>query len=485
MVNFNLFGRKPPPVASVLDTASPPSLNGEVAKLGDTQFDRILTKTPAGYLFGELDWQAARGARHTLDTLEQATERRSDISHYVLSQSGDALVYGLFRNKSTEEDLRLPSRVHSAAHCFAKLVGAQHPNAALILHLPASAQRRDASRYVVVLVDGAPAVDTISDETGARNSLGSQDRTIWSDSPLDFPGCVEADFAWLSGGVSKGSRLTRIPINPWPVVAIGTSIVLAGAGWLWHHQVQKNKELQAAKAEQLAQDPVPKYLSALAREAPKMANHRADLVEMVQGIFERKVVVPGWSMASVTCTASAQNCTTQWSRRGGTFDDLRSAFPDDVLVPGVPDKAASAVASTPKGFVLPLLDSAQTQRTNAVRRINLLSQSERVEFTGLMAQTTAASVQWQTWKTAGMLVELKPAALWPQVPGVLPSFKHPQALVRGEMTLRQVPGPFLIEALQMSPGWINWDVVRAELSEGDMRSRLKFTVTGNYYAKAD
>jgi hypothetical protein len=490
MVNLNLFGKRAP-ITLAPDTQTPQGISvqgGKRALSGDAQFDRILTKTPAGYLFGDLAWQAARGAKHTLKTLEEATERRSDISHFVLFQSAGALVYGMFCNKSTEEDLRLPGRVHSAAHCFAKLVGTEHPNAALILNLPPSAQRRESSRYVVVLLDGVPSVDTICDEMGARNSLGSQDRAIWSDSPLDFPGCFAADFGWLCGGVSKGSRLARIPISPWPIVAIGLAIALAGVGWLWYHQVKKNKALQEAKATQLALDPVPKYLSALDREAPKMANHRADLTNMVQSIFERKVVVSGWSMAWVTCTASAQSCTTQWSRRGGTFDDLRSAFPDDLLLPAGPDKPASpASSSTQKTFTPAPLDGAQTQRKFNVNRINLLlpAQSGGLKFTDLMQQTMDASVQWQIWKTAGLLIEIKPAVLWPPVPGVSPSFKHPQALVRGEMVLRNVPGPFLLEALQMTPGWINWDVVRAEVSEGEMRSRLKFTVTGNYYAKAD
>ena len=60
-------------------------------------------------------------------------------------------------------------------------------------------------------------------------------------------------------------------------------------------------------------------------------------------------------------------------------------------------------------------------------------------------------------------------------------FEHPQALMSGAITLSEVPGPFVLEALRTAPDWISWESVRADIGDGDVVSRLKFKATGVYY----
>jgi hypothetical protein len=178
----------------------------------------------------------------------------------------------------------------------------------------------------------------------------------------------------------------------------------------------------------------------------------------------------------VDCGATQQQCALTWSRQGGTFDDIRDALPTQTLIP-----------FKPQGAPVPLLDAATTRVPWAVQRESLLTGPQAItplpSFDNAMADVMPLL---QMWRTAGLTIEIKPAALWPTLPGIPRELRHPSAVLRGDIVISGVPGPFIQEVLETAPPWIQWEGVRAELGDGgDMRGRLSFKATGIYYVSSN
>jgi hypothetical protein len=96
-----------------------------------------------------------------------------------------------------------------------------------------------------------------------------------------------------------------------------------------------------------------------------------------------------------------------------------------------------------------------------------------------------AGPQLQRWRTAAVVLELKRPALWPRVAEVPATFTHPAAVLAGDVDLHDVPGPFIVEALDSAPDFVSWESVRVDLGEGsDARGLLKFSATGVFYVAA-
>lgn len=433
------------------------------------EIERVLADTSAGPVIGGLSWRPPNGGKHSMRRLYEARNLTTDATHYVLLEADKAVVYGLYQPRASEERARLPKGVLSAAHCFAALVGHRSPNAALVLTVPASERRRDEKVYVVVLEDGVPVVDSLTSEMEARNALGSEDRPIWSDNPMSYPHCESVDFEWLASGVTKAARVTVIPMNPWPLIILTLFVVAAAAGWLL---IQKAKQAEARRKQleaAAANDPVPKYLAALALKAPTMAADREQFVAIVQGLFTLPVRVPGWSMVSVDCSVDARQCVSAWQRKGGTYDELRRARPGETLH-----------TVTAEGSAVPLFDLAKTVRGIQVERHSAIDPARPLPV--LDEAMTISGPLWQVWKTADISVEIKQPTLWPQAAGVPPAFVHPSALRSGSISISNVPGPFVVEALRAAPAWVSWETIHIDLGEGDAKARLKFKVSGKYYA---
>jgi hypothetical protein len=422
-------------------------------------------------LLGGLTWRPPSGGKHTMRSLHEASQLADISKHYVLFQSAQAVVYGLYGQRFTEESGRLPKGAISAAHCFAALVGQKSPNAALILNVPSSNERREAKIYVVVLEDGVPTLDLLTTETEARNALGAEDRPIWSDNPYSYPTAQTIDFQWLAQGASKAARVLPVPLNPLPFIVLTGCVALLAIGAFWTLHLKEQKKARELAQAQANSDPVPKYLLALEAAAPQMATNRDQVIHMIEYMLSSAVYVPGWSVKHIQCNARINTCTTAWDRKGGTFNDLYQALPHDELMT-LPESKAQP----------PLLDEVQTTHTVAVDRVNFLAPPQP-PLSGFHTQSMAAAPLMQVWKTAGLLVDIKAPSLWPPFPGMPTHFAHPSAVQSGELSITAIPGPFIIETLQSAPSWVSWELIQADLNEGDMRSRLKFTAKGTYYAK--
>jgi len=189
-------------------------------------------------------------------------------------------------------------------------------------------------------------------------------------------------------------------------------------------------------------------------------------------MFAYSTWVPGWSLASAECSARLQACTRDWVRRGGSFDDLRRAFPHDALE-----------MPLAQGSSVPSLDVARTSHPLALSRVDLLSTGRPLR--SLQAALADVGAQLQRWRTADVVVDLKPPAIWPRLPEVPSTLRHPGALMAGAVEMHNVPGPFILEALSTAPDFFSWESVRVDIGAGsDARGLLKFSAAGVFYVAA-
>jgi hypothetical protein len=434
--------------------------------------ERLIATTPHGDLLGGLLWRAPTVGQSRTRALLEAKALTSDATHCAQAQAGAHVRYGLFQPRASEEGAAVPKGTLAAAACFSHLVGTRAPNAALVLTVAATAQRKEDKYFVVCLEDGVPAIDVLANEVDARNALGGEDRPIWSDNPVAYPNCEPADFAWLAAGGDKTARLQPIPINPWPVIAAGLAVFASLVGWVVVQRLHGLDVQRKAAAAARAADPAPKYLAALAAQRGAMAADRAALVAAAGTMFGYRTWVPGWSLASAECSARLQSCTRDWVRRGGSFDDLRRALPGEALEMLVP-----------QGSTVPALDVARTTHALKVGRATLLA--DGAPLRSLQAALSEAGPQLQRWRTADVAVELKKPSLWPPVAEVPANFQHPQAVLAGDAEMHNVPGPFILEALDSAPEFVSWETVRVDIGEGsDAKGLLKFSATGVFYVAA-
>ncbi|MCK9686981.1 hypothetical protein [Scleromatobacter humisilvae] len=434
--------------------------------------ERMIASTAQGDLLGGLFWRAPTAGQSRGRALVEARALTSDATHWAQAQVGSHVRYGLFQPRASEEGVRLPKGTLAAAACFSRLVGQRAPNAALVLAVPASAQRKEDKYFVVCLEDGVPVIDVLSNEIDARNALGGEDRPIWSDNPVAYPNCEPADFAWLVSGGDRLARLQPMPINPWPIVGTGLAAAASLGAWVLVQHLHRVEAERKAVAAARAADPTPRYLAALAGQQASMATDRSTLVAATREIFGYRTWIPGWSLASAECSARAQACTRDWVRRGGSFEDLRRALPDETLEMLVP-----------QGSSVPALDVARTRRLFTVARHTMLDPHRPLR--SLQVTFSDAGPQLQRWRTADVVVDLKRPSLWPRVPEVPASFQHPAAVLAGDVDMHNVPGPFIVEALSSAPDFVSWESVRVDLGEGsDARGLLKFSASGVFYVAA-
>ena len=434
--------------------------------------ERLIASSAQGELLGGLLWRAPTTGQGRSRALIEARSLTSDATHWAQAQVGSLVRYGLFQPRASEEGVRLSKGTLAAAACFSRLVGQHAPNAALVLTVPAAAPRKEDKYFVVCLEDGVPVVDVLSNEIDARNALGGEDRPIWSDNPVAYPNCETADFAWLASGGDRQARLQPMPINPWPLIAAGLVVSTSLGAWMIVQHVHRVEAERKAVAAARAADPVPRYLAALMGQQAAMATDRSALVAGAREIFGYRTWIPGWSLASAECSARVQACTREWVRRGGTFEDLRRALPEDALEMLVP-----------QGNAVPALDLARTRHPFRVARRTMLVPGRPLR--PLQVALSDAGPLLQRWRTADVVLELKKPALWPRVAEVSTTLQHPAAVLAGDVDLHNIPGPFIVEALNSAPEFVSWESVRVDIGEGsDARGLLKFSATGVFYVAA-
>ncbi len=436
--------------------------------------ERIVAQTPAGPMLSGLDWRPPATGNHSKRNLREA-QSQTEATHYCLLEEGGLTRYGLYKPRPAEELVKVPKNAVAAAACFAALVGKQAPNAALVLPVEGGDERDEQKYVVVVLEDGLPYIDRVGNEIEARDTIGSEERPTWAFSEHKYPNCQVVGFEWLATGATKATKVLPIPPVRWPAVALALAVLLAVGGWWGFQKVRKAEEERIAAQQAAEEDPVPRYLAALTVQAQSMATRRSDVAGAVAGLFDQQVIIPGWQLISIDCTSVSQQCALEWKRQGGTYQDIKASLPSQKQVPVLV-----------QGTDVPDLDRAMTVTSWTVHRQSLLSAS-----TGLpqLPSLDRAMVDFapilQVWRTAGLAVDLKATGVWPVVEGVPPDFRHPSAVRRGEIQVNSIPGPFIQEVIESAPPWVQWESLHVQLSDGDVRNRLNFKLSGVYYVASN
>lgn len=429
--------------------------------------DRIIGTTTQGPLVAGLSWRPPTGGKPSRSTLVEAAAL-TESTHYVQVGSGRSAMYGLWQFRPAEEGERLPRGSLSAAAAFALKVGATAPNGALALKVPGREGRPD-RWFVVLLEDGVPSIDVLGTDADALRLVGEVPRPTWASDPSMVAGAEEVDLAWLAGSEGrkaiKAARIQAVPTNPWPAVGISAALAIALVswwGWTKHRaQVEERQTLEAAAAA----DPTPRYAAALAVQRPAMSADRRQMQAVLKSLFVLPAWVPGWQLRQVECQAAAQACTASWIRRGGGFNELRDALPRQQLV--IDSESLNQ------------LDIAQTSWPAPVARAAIEAKPPTLE-----QATLESGPLWQAWRTAEFQVSLKPAALWPAVPGAPSNLVLPNGLRRGDISVTAVPAALAEEALLGAPAWVSWESLRLDvgsLTTAMNRSQLQISLIGHYY----
>ncbi|MGJ7523709.1 hypothetical protein ACSFA0_24755 [Variovorax sp. LT1P1] len=441
---------------------------------------RLVYQTAEGRrLIGGLDWRLL-AAKGSLDSRLREGASGNGATHATVASA-------LTPEKSTvkgkqKEVIRLQAGFftaldgskpekgsHSLAGAFASWAR-QHPAALL------NVKTADGAYAVVVVINGLPVLDRVEEDSTAA-FLKAQpylqersDISVFSDDTEKYPRSLMSTdlLQQIAGATTKGTALRPVPINAARVAVIGLIVLGAAGGFVYHSKWKAEKARKEALARQRAADPIPKYLNALAAAREGAGLQRAALQAGFAAAQRLPVAPDGWRATRIGCSATA-GCEVQFFRTTGTLASLRAAMPGLELSPS---------------SQINLNEARMTWKQELP--MQRLEPSQQLMGLGAFLQSAEAS-KLQMWLVAGPSVQLTPPQLWPQVPGVPQSFKHPQALAAGKFEVSSVALPQVVEALATAPSnvaWTGWSVDIGDAKQEPL-SRAKARLTGTFYVKND
>ncbi|WP_076999146.1 type 4b pilus protein PilO2 [Variovorax sp. KK3] len=366
---------------------------------------------------------------------------------------------------ASAESTRPPKGAHSLAAAFGRWAH-RHPEALLNVKV------RDDLYAVVVVIDGLPVLDTVAptaDEAYDKTVSYLQERpaiSVFSDDDEKYPRSLLAVglLDEIARATGKSTAIRAIPPDTVKLLLV-TTVVLGAIGGYWYHgQWKAEKARQEALARAREQDPVPKYLSALAAARQEVGATRASLEASVAAAQRIPLAPDGWAARRIACAVQV-GCEAVFGRTTGTYAGLKAAIPFLALSP------ASDVN---------LNDARMTWKPDLAP--DQLDPENRLPALGAFIQGPEAS-KLQNWLVAGLTIQLAPPQLWPQAPGVPSTFKHPQALANGKFELSAIALPQLAEALAAAPQNVKWTGWSIELGDEKQEplARAKARLTGTYY----
>lgn len=428
-------------------------------------------------LYAGLDWRLLSAEGNVTSHLRSLAKERS--ASFAAQAIGTEAEESTAKGKTTEvhrvaagyftsaDNNKPPTGAHSLAAAFARWTHA-HPQALLNIRLA------DGRYAVVVVVKGHPVVDKIEDSAGAAMELGREyqksgsEISIFSDDVVQFPNAIEHQdlLERISEWVSKETAIRAIPVD---LVKVGISLLVVAAlagGWVAWTKWDAEKKRLAALEKQRAEDPVPKYLDGLAAARLNVGIDRQSITAGIDFADRVPVAPEGWNAGRISCMQGT-GCEVVFQRTTGTFAGLEKA------VPILRMSAAGAIN----------LNEARMTWSQALGTANL-EPGKPLPDLGTFIQGPEAS-KLQDWLVAGLTIQLSPQQLWPQVPGVPPGFRHPEALAIGKFEIDGISLPQMREVVSSAPVNVNWTAWSIELGDAKQEpiSRAKGRLTGNYYVK--
>lgn len=423
----------------------------------------------AEHFVGGLEWTPVPDPKQLAGAMREAAATREVIRAATVEskQFGQIAAHGFWIGSGLEEDIKVPRNAHSLAAVVADLVtAAGMEQALLVLSHP-----NGTHSCVVRVSRGIPLLDAVRPADVAIRMAREQIAAapgipILTNDPSNFPESFSISWDKISEGASKRSRLKGVPVN---LVGLTVVVLLAAGllgGWLAFDRYRKAEERAELLRQQAELDPTPKYLAALAAQRGAVGFSPLEAARVVEDIQRLPVHVDGWSIESIACDVSS-GCTAVWKRTYGTFSTWRAGRPSDEVDPPLPPGEGGGAADL------------QLDR--------LVAKWRQPGQPGELPESlpTLDDYLWQSgptlqiWKTALLGLSSLPApVLWPQIPDVPPSFKHPQAVYRGALAIDGV-NPGLVENLiRSTPAGIVW--TRIGLSLG---SDPSYSLEGNFYVR--
>lgn len=425
--------------------------------------------TPAGVrLFGGLEWRV-------LD----ATGKERSSSHAVTAQS--ALTESVVIGKKTREVHRVSGgyfvpavegegpgkKAHSLAAAFA-LWAREHDKAALYVHTSTG------KVAVVIVLNGLPSLDkVVDDETEAYAIVAGYIKdhpsiSVFADDVEKFPSSL-MDHGLLDGIASAAGKSTLIKSPPLDFVRLSVVAVVI-IGLLLGYQVRASKkaeeERKAALLRARAADPVPKYLSALSAQKSTLGATRGSLVDAFRAASKVPITVRGWRLKGIECHFGSISCVATYTRIAGTFDGLKKSLNSMSLDQAGTMNLNEARMTWPQELAAESLDAANSPFA-------------------LQGFVEGAGSQFQDWLVAGLGLQIQAPNLWPAVPEVPSTFRHPQAVALGKLEVSSIPLPLAEEVIVKAPANVIWSGFTIQTGEanGDPLAQAKVKITGSFYVQ--
>lgn len=440
-------------------------------------YKEVLTAPNGVRVIGNLQWRLLDASHSVAAALRTTGGERSATHAATATANVPDLVHV---GKKTKELRRVAGgfavssdgegpgkKAHSLAAAFA-IWTKEHPKAALAVRTPAG------QHAVVVVLNGLPVLDKVVDADTDAYSLvmgylkEHPEISVFADDLEKFPsslmdsGLLDA----IAAACSKATLIREIPVDVMKMALIGVLVLGAAAGYWYYskHKAEEAKKLALERAR--AEDPVPKYLAALAGQRHSVGVKRQALVDAYQASKRIPSLISGWRLTKVSCSKES-GCEAIYERTNGTYRGLKEQ--------------------------LDFMTLAQTGSMNLNEARLTWSQPLDAESIEPAAASTAlddfvqgsAGSTMQQWMVAGIGLQLQAPSLWPQVGGVPQRLKHAQALAQGKFDVANVALPLLEEVLQKAPANVVWSGFTIEIGDEkqDVMTRVKARVTGNYYVQ--
>lgn len=435
--------------------------------------------TPAGVrLFGGLEWRVLDAKQSTPAALRTTGKERSS-SHAVTAQS--VLTETVLVGKKSKEVHRVSGgffvsaeegegpgkKAHSLAAAFALWVR-EHDKAALYVHTSTG------KVAVVIVLNGLPSLDkVVDDETEAYAIVAGYIKehpaiSVFADDMEKFPTTL-MDQGLLEGIASAAGKSTLIKPLPLDVVQLSI-LALVIIGLLLGYQVWSSRKAEEERKTALlrarAADPVPKYLAALSAQQATLGATRGSLVEAFRTASKVPIAVKGWRLNAVDCKFGAPACVATYTRISGTFDGLKRSLASMSL-----DQAGS----------MNLNEARMTWQQALEPDVLDVANSPFV----LQGFVEGSGSQFQDWLVAGLGLQIQAPTLWPVVPEVPSTFRHPKAVALGRLDVSSIPLPLAEEVIAKAPANVIWSGFTIQVGEakGDPLAQAKVNITGSFYVQ--
>ncbi|MEQ6436335.1 type 4b pilus protein PilO2 [Comamonas sp. w2-DMI] len=222
-------------------------------------------------------------------------------------------------------------------------------------------------------------------------------------------------------GPKKGRVKSIQEVPQSPIKYIVMSAVLLGAGYLYlEHKQEQERLAEEARQQAIREaDPVPKYMKNLMLSQGRFALPDSAVFKMLGKLGPVPQRPAGWAFEEAICSVKEYQCSLKFRREDGVFTELQKALAGFKLRFQAPTNLNEAIAVAqfePEEFQFPSYDK------DYARFI-----SEDYGDIG------------QTWLTASLGIAEKNITLWPETPGVPSTFKHPMAVMKGEIAVGSIP----------------------------------------------